>query len=377
MTGDILQAQSSGRKTTALGGIALAVLLVWGVTALIQSRAGQTGFSKNTEAMPVAVTTLRQQNSYQRVASYLGLVEASHKVDLGFEMPGLVVQIHVQEGSSVTKGQILASMDNAKLLAQHKAQRADLKRATTELELANIKAKRQRELRAAGAVSQQAIDETRLGAQALAAQVESVRAHLERTDIELDKSRLLAPYDGVIADRYVDEGAIVVPGKAIVRLIETANKEAHIGIAVEQAMQLSPGAAYPLRHRGKTFSASLLSLRPDVNPVTRATTAVFLLPADLIALDGESITLHLSLPVQAVGAWLPVAALLEGQRGIWTVLRVEALGSGHRTVREAVEVLEIQGDKAYVRGTLADGSIVIADGVHRVTPGTTVSIARS
>jgi hypothetical protein len=74
------------------------------------------------------------------------------------------------------------------------------------------------------------------------------------------------------------------------------------------------------------------------------------------------------------GGWLPIAALLEGQRGVWTVLRIEPAGDSYRTAREAVEVLEIRGDQAYVRGTLASGSRVVANGVHRITPGTQVSV---
>ena len=68
-------------------------------------------------------------------------------------------------------------------------------------------------------------------------------------------------------------------------------------------------------------------------------------------------------------------ALLESSRGLWTVLRLEEYTEGMRTVREAVEVLEIRGDQAYVKGTLANDSLVVANGVHRTTPGTRVAVA--
>jgi len=59
------------------------------------------------------------------------------------------------------------------------------------------------------------------------------------------------------------------------------------------------------------------------------------------------------------------------------VLRVAAIDTETRAVREAVEVLEIQGDQAYVRGTIVDGNTIIAHGVHRVTPGTAVAPVES
>ncbi len=85
-------------------------------------------------------------------------------------------------------------------------------------------------------------------------------------------------------------------------------------------------------------------------------------------------TLELEETIHERGGWLPIEALLEGSRGVWTVLRLEPEEDTHRTVREAVEVLETKGDKVFVRGTLASGSMVVASGVHRITPGTRVSV---
>ena len=60
-------------------------------------------------------------------------------------------------------------------------------------------------------------------------------------DIELEKSRLLAPYDGVIADRYVYQGAVVSPGTPVVRLVELTDQEAQIGVPATMAGTLEIG----------------------------------------------------------------------------------------------------------------------------------------
>ena len=88
--------------------------------------------------------------------------------------------------------------------------------------------------------------------------------------------------------------------------------------------------------------------------------------------SGEPVTLALSEEVAMTGGWLPVSALLEGERGLWTVLRVVDTDQGAVTAREAVEVLDVRGDRAYVRGTLGDHQRFIADGVQRIAPGTPV-----
>ena len=76
----------------------------------------------------------------------------------------------------------------------------------------------------------------------------------------------------------------------------------------------------------------------------------------------------------AKGGWLPIPALLEGKRGVWTVLAIVADGDNHRTAREAVEVLYIRDNKAFVRGTLAPVSQVVANGIHRISPGALVAL---
>ena len=359
---------------TTIFALTGALAITAGLTLVLYGRVAISGGQRVATPLPVLAATYKVQQAYERESSYLGLVEAGRKTVLGFEMPGLLAQIKVQEGSPVVEGEIIAALDEAKLRSRRDATVANLKRVGIDLELAKIKAARQKNLRDTGAVSREAYDETRLMAQALDAQVDAVQAQLDSIDIDLEKSVLRAPYTGVIADRYLDEGAVVSPGTPVVKLIETDHREAHIGVAVEHIDLLIPGGEHELTLRQQPLIATLLSVRPDVNPVTRTATAVFALPPEVSALDGEPIMLDLPQLVPMTGGWLPISALLEGQRGVWTVLRIIELEGVLRTVREAVEVLEIQGDMAYVRGTITDGNRVVANGVHRVTPGVSVSV---
>jgi RND family efflux transporter MFP subunit len=214
-----------------------------------------------------------------------------------------------------------------------------------------------------------------LRALALQSRVDAESARLDNIDIELQKSQLLAPYDGVVAQRFVQQGAIVNPGVPVVRLVETADQESHVGVSAERAAALSVGTFYTLKLRATPFQARLLAVRPDVDPITRTATAVFSIPPSVQALDGEPVTLELSDTVNEMGGWVPIAALLEGSRGVWTVLRLEPEGEYLRTVTEAVEVLAVEGDRAFVRGTLISGARIVANGLHRIPPGALVTPA--
>ena len=353
-------------------GFGAAIMIVVGLTLGLHTRFAMG--DKPTPRIPLTVETVEYQlqSAYEREVSYLGLITAGRKANLGFESAGTIAELPWREGSPIEKGQLIARLDDASLQASYSAISADLEQARSELELANLRAKRQKDLRESGSVSREAFDETRLRAQARSSRVEAVSSRLRSIQIQIDKTSLRAPYTGIIADRFLHEGAVVNPGTPVVRFIETAGREANIGVAVNKARGLIIGNPYQLKLHGKSFTSTLLSVRPDVDPITRVTTAVFAIPQGIDAVDGEPVTLSMQEEVSSSGGWLPIASLLESSRGLWNVLRLETTPEGTRTARETVEVLEIQGAQAYVRGTLASGSLIVASGVHRTTPGTLV-----
>ncbi len=363
------------RKNGTFAGIAIAAVFVVVVTGLLEARVALTEAPGVRQPLPVAAVSYKEQDSYTRPVSYLGLVSAGRKATLGFEMAGQIAAFTLREGDPVTLGQEIASLDTSALQARRRATAAELEQARTELELGQLKASRQQDLIATGAVSKEAFDDTRLRARALSSQVEAVAARLASIDIELQKSRLVAPYDGVISERFVYQGAVVSPGTPVLQLVELSNQEAQVGVPASLAGKLEIGTTYSLKLRDGKIDVVLLTIRPDVDPMTRTTLAVFAMPADANALDGEPVTLEHREPVDMRGGWLPMSALLEGQRGVWNVLKIEADAEQYRTVREAVEVLDIQGDKVFMRGTLTTGDRVVASGVHRITPGTPVVVA--
>ncbi len=370
-----LRRQSTTRGTIAAVG--LAALAIATLTGLLHARAGAVESESSRQPLPVVTDTFELQQGYRRDVSFLGLVRAGRSSSVGFEVPGTLSSLTASEGMPVSEGQVLATLDTAQLNARRAVVEADLERVEAELELARIKARRQRNLQKSGAVSREAFDETRLGARALEARLASVEAQLDSIDIDLEKSVLRAPYDAVVAERLVEAGAVINPGNPVLRLVASGAREAHIGIAAEQTAKLQPGATYTLTLRDQSVPARLRSIRPDIDPRTLTATAVFELPTEAGGMDGEPVTLALSEEVVMTGGWLPVSALLEGERGLWTVLRVVDTDEGTVTAREAVEVLDVRGDRAYVRGSLGDTQRFIADGVHRIAPGTPVVLAEA
>jgi len=90
---------------------------------------------------------------------------------------------------------------------------------------------------------------------------------------------------------------------------------------------------------------------------------------------GEIVELVVERPVLAHGAWLPISALREGAKGLWTVLTVVMREDGPSIAREAVEVLHVEQGRAFVRGNLAKETRIVVNGTNRIIPGQRVALA--
>jgi len=115
---------------------------------------------------------------------------------------------------------------------------------------------------------------------------------------------------------------------------------------------------------------TLQTISDKVDLKTRTRTLRITLPESADAVPGEIAVLNHPMRVNAKGGWLPMTALTEGNRGLWTALRVTTNETGATvTQRAAVEIIDFDGDRVFVRGTLQNGDKVVASGTHRVVPG--------
>ncbi len=368
--------RSGAMRLSSAVAILLAVILCAGLTTLLFARDDDPEPRERRPA-PVAATVYELLDGYINERHFLGIVQAGTRTSIGFEVPGSIADLTIREGDRVQAGAILAELDTRTLDAQHDAAAATERQLAAEQELARARMRRQEPLLESGAISDQRFDETRLREKAIGARRSAARARLTELQIALEKSVLRAPYAARIGARLVDEGAVVQPGQPVLTLIAVEQREARVGVAVEQARALRLGEHYRLQLGGREVSAPLRAILPEVARLSMTTTAIFDLPADVDALDGEPLSMSLPRTVDERGGWLPLSALLEGERGVWTVLALDRASDGLRTRREIVEVLHVRGDFAYVHGTLRDGERVVADGVHRIAPGTRVQVVDS
>ena len=353
----------------SLWAVALAVLLTLGGTALIKANKVTTTSAERTP-MPVAATTYREQTSYVREATYLGVVRAGSDSVLGFEVAGVLTSLTATEGMRVSAGDVLAQLGIDRRQARLDAAIAAYDRVVAERGQAEARADRIASLIKDGSASQQDYDDARFASQALAAAESAAAAQRQSAQLELEKSTLLAPYEAVVAERLVQTGAVVAPGTPVMRLVTATGREAHVGVPPHVARKLITGNPYTLSLQSEQVTAVLRSIRDDIDSATLTVGAVFDMPDDTSVAVGESAALQVAETVGSSGGWLPVTSLLEASRGLWDVLTITPDSEGRqRARRESVEILYTRGSEVFVRGTLPPEASVVASGLQRISPG--------
>jgi RND family efflux transporter MFP subunit len=155
-----------------------------------------------------------------------GPLMVEDQVDVAAERAGLVTQILQDTGQTVHKGDLLAVLDDRQLVAERDAAEArwrsceaDLEDWQAESKVAESDLRRAEEMRKAGINTQEELDHARYKLEGSQYEIEkakqnvsNAKANLRALDLELEKTHIESPFDGVVARRYVRAGQQVAIG---------------------------------------------------------------------------------------------------------------------------------------------------------------------
>lgn len=366
----------------ALGGF-IAILAVIAMATVhsagepIEERVHQGG-------VPVAAISVVQEFGFELKRRFVGRVEATRSSAVGFESGGLLAAIGFDEGERVEAGTELARLDTARLEAQRIELMAAHKAAKAQLKLARQTLKRLETVVDRGLASEQQLDEAREQYRSADAAAELAQARTASIDVDIAKNRLTAPFDAVVTRRNVDEGKVVAAGEPVFELQELKKPRVRVGVAGPLVAAVAKGEVYVLEVYGTELEATVKAVLPLRGVGTRTVDVILTLnEANEDLRNGDLVTLQLSEAVNASGYWLPVDALAEGIRGLWTayVLRADPkipqanLNVTYEVVPHVVEILHVETERVFVRGGLPQGALVVGTGVHKVVPGQLVRLA--
>lgn len=326
------------------------------------------------------VETVLVQGAPATARSFTGVVGARVQSDLGFRVPGKVVQRLVDVGQAVHRGQPLMRIDPVDLGLQARAQAGAVTAARARARQAADDEARYRDLVAAGAVSASSYEQLKAAADSAKAQLSAAEAQYDVARNAAGYALLVADADGVVVDTLAEPGQVVGAGQTVVRLAHAGPREAVVHLP--ETMRPRPGSqAQATLYGGQAAGvARLRQLADAADRLTRTYEAKYVLDGPLAdAPLGATVTLHLDGERGGdsdgkVGALqVPAAAVLDAGKGsgVWTVA-----GDPAKVTWRRVDVLAIGDDMARVTGQLKPGERVVALGAHLLHEGDTVRVDR-
>ncbi len=326
------------------------------------------------------VETVLAQGAPATARSFTGVVGARVQSDLGFRVPGKVVQRLVDVGQTVHRGQPLMRIDPVDLGLQARAQAGAVTAARARARQAADDEARYRDLVAAGAVSASSYEQLKAAADSAKAQLSAAEAQYDVARNAAGYALLVADADGVVVDTLAEPGQVVGAGQTVVRLAHAGPREAVVHLP--ETMRPRPGSqAQATLYGGQAAGvARLRQLADAADRLTRTYEAKYVLGGPLAnAPLGATVTLRLDgdgdggSDGKAGTLQVPAAAVLDAGKGsgVWTVA-----GDPAKVTWRRVDVLAIGDDMARVTGQLKPGERVVALGAHLLHEGDTVRVDR-
>ncbi|MBJ2130800.1 efflux RND transporter periplasmic adaptor subunit [Alteromonas sp. IB21] len=369
---------ASASASTKGGKLTLIISIVGFTAALVilLMTAGLGNATQSPEArLPVAVSTgtISIQSGFETPVNVFGLIESPKATTLSFDVAGQVTDLLVEEGDMVRKGDKLAYQDVKRLSARQQELQASLERANADLALAKVNNERTISLVEKKLESAQRLDEAKASLNVAKAQVSEIKAALNSLGVEIEKTTLIAPFEGVVNRRFFDEGSVVSAGSPVFGITSIDNYQARFAVPADVVEQFDINEPVLVKVGDINVAGTITQRLPVRNVQTRTIDILVTLNSNERVRPGDMAILSGFRSHTETGAWLPVNALSNGLRGLW---RVFVLTNQQNAQLEArvVEVVYTDGNKAFVRGALKDGEMYVSEGTHKLAPGQMVSV---
>ena len=170
---------------------------------------------KKDEVGVFVITLSKEKNSSSPSISFVGSTQPEQQSVISSKVSGRIVKLFVDIGFRVKKGQVLAKIDDTDYKNNLERARAELERIKAQLELAKINYERAENLIKTKSIAQAEYDNAKSNYQSLLAAYETAKKNLEKAEIDLNETNIVAPYDGIVVEKRADIGSFVGPQSPI------------------------------------------------------------------------------------------------------------------------------------------------------------------
>ncbi len=336
----------------------IAVLLfgsVIGFNLFKQQKIAEYMANRPEPEFPVTVTEVKAVD-WVPVIEAIGFIEPNQGVTVANETSGVIDKIAFESGTQVEAGQPLVLLDS-------EVEKANLKSSQAKLPAAEAKYKRYQGLFKKGSISKEAYDEAEANYYSLKADIESLKATIDRREIK-------APFAGVVGIRNVYLGQYIQAGSDIVRLEDSSVMRLRFTvpqtdisrIKLDQEVDIFVDA-YP----DQPFKGSISAIEPAVN----VQSGLIQVQADIPNSDGKLRSgmfarANIIMPKLANQVTLPQTAITFTLYGDNVYIVTEEDGE-KRVKQHVVKVGERTKDIAHILEGVKPGDVVVTSGQVRLS----------
>jgi len=344
-----------------------------------QSKSGK-GKAGEKPPAPVRVTQVTEKIIPVEIEG-TGHVEAGTSINVRARVSGKLLSVHFKEGDSVTKGDLLFSVDPAPFKTKREQARADLERDRAKRNLAAKQVKRYSTLSDKGYLSTEEYEQLQNDVAVLDATIRSDKAAVESANLDLSYCSVRAEISGVAGEIAVDAGNLVTPNDSTplttLRQIERLDvsfsvPEQYFG-AIRTARNKGP-VTVEARGNGDSGSPVRGALTFIDNSIDSATGTVMLKArfdnTDKTLWPGQFVQVVVGLPVESKGLVIPTQALQTGQKGLY----VYVLKKDNTVEMTAVSAGRAVNGETLIERGLSYGETVVVEGQLKLSKGSAVKV---
>ncbi len=358
-------------------------LFVSGALALILGtsgcgRGGPPAVASADAAMVVGLENiaLARQETLQVGPAIAGTLEADRTAQVRAEVGGAVVAVDAEPGQAVTRGQVLARIDDTGVRDSYASSEAAVRSAELNAGLARRNAERTRALAQAGALADRDREQAEWNLSNAEAQWADAKARMANAEKQLARTVLRAPFSGVVSERPVNLGDIVQNGTALFTIVDPATLKLEGAVEADalEGLKVGTPVTFTIHGAEKPITGRISRINPAVDPATRQIRITVALPT-----GGQNVVSGLFAEGRVatstrVGVVVPNGAV--DRKGLKPfAVRIKA-GKVERVDVE-LGVIDAAREQMEVRSGLAAGDTLLLGGARGIAPGSAVQVGNA
>jgi len=315
--------------------------------------------------VPLITTFTAKAETFNHYLELQGSVETKQNVVINAEIGGILQQIYVKEGQKVSKGQLLARIDDGGM-SQQVAQlqiQANLAKTTFE--------------------RQQRLWEQKIGSEIQYLQAksnyEAQQSAVNQMKSQLSKSTVTAPFSGTIDDIITEQGNVVSPGQTpILRIVNLSDMYIQTDVPESYITDVVEGknveVTFPVL--GKTVETKIRQTGSFINPDNRTFNAEIEVPnKEKMIKPNLTARVKINDYTNEKALMIPQSIISENAEGEQYIYILDSIKDQKAIAKQVIiKTGKTQGDVIEVLEGLKDGDAIIEEGARSVKDGQTVKI---